>query len=70
MHGPDTHRNSDGGALEPIIECTHGNPANGDTLQQTSTGLSFYRRSTNTPTFTDIQSQMSATETNELTTGR
>ena len=37
---------------EPI-ECEHANPENGDTLQQTSTGLSFYRRATNTPTFTD-----------------
>ncbi len=37
---------------EPL-ECEHGNPENGDTLQQTTTGLSFYRKSTNTPTFTD-----------------
>ncbi|MBV9326794.1 MAG: hypothetical protein JO352_23805 [Chloroflexi bacterium] len=35
------------------IECEHANPANGDTLQKTSTGLSFYRKATNTPTFTD-----------------
>ena len=35
------------------LECEHANPENGDTLQQTSTGLSFYRKSTNTPTFTD-----------------
>ena len=35
------------------IECEHANPDNGDTLQQTSTGLSFYRKATNTPTFTD-----------------
>lgn len=35
------------------VECEHANPSNGDTLQQTSTGLSFYRKSTNTPTFTD-----------------
>ncbi len=34
-------------------ECEHANPENGDTLQQTTTGLSFYRKSTNTPTFTD-----------------
>ena len=37
---------------EPL-ECEHANPENGDTLQQTTTGLSFYRKSTNTPTFTD-----------------
>jgi S1-C subfamily serine protease len=35
------------------IECEHANPDNGDTLQQTSTGLSFYRKATNTPTFTN-----------------
>jgi len=35
------------------IECKHGNPANGDTLQATSTGLAYYRSYTNTPTFTD-----------------
>ena len=35
------------------LECEHANPANGDTLQKTSTGLAFYRKSTNTPTFTD-----------------
>ncbi len=37
---------------EPI-ECEHANPENGDTLQQTTTGLSFYRKATNIPTFTD-----------------
>lgn len=35
------------------LECVHVNPTNGDALQQTTTGLSFYRASTNTPTFTD-----------------
>ena len=34
-------------------ECAHTNPENGDTLQRTTTGLAFYRKSTNTPTFTD-----------------
>ena len=37
---------------EPI-ECEHANPENGDTLQQTTTGLAFYRKSTNIPTFTN-----------------
>ncbi len=37
---------------EPV-ECEHPNSANGDTLQQTTTGLSFWRKATNTPTFTD-----------------
>ena len=35
------------------IECEHGNPANGDPLQATTTGLAYYRSYTNTPTFTD-----------------
>jgi hypothetical protein len=37
---------------EPI-ECEHTNGANGDVLQQTTTGLAFWRKSTNTATFTD-----------------
>lgn len=37
---------------EPL-ECEHANPENGDSLQQTSKGLAFYRKKTNTPTFTD-----------------
>ena len=37
---------------EPI-ECEHTQGSNGDVLQRTSTGLSFWRKSTNTPTFTD-----------------
>ena len=37
---------------EPI-ECEHTNPDNGDTLQNTTTGLAFYRKFTNTPTFTN-----------------
>ena len=33
--------------------CEYGDPrGSGDTLQSTGKGLSFYRRSTNTPTFT------------------
>ena len=35
------------------VECEHTNPDNGDSLQQTSKGLAFYRKSTNTPTFTN-----------------
>jgi hypothetical protein len=37
---------------EPI-ECEQGNPDNGDTVQRTTTGLAYYRRSTNTLAFTD-----------------
>src|SRR5206468_5474306 len=32
-------------------ECEHANSDNGDTLQHTTTGLAFYRKTTNTPTF-------------------
>jgi len=35
------------------VECEHNDGATGDVIQQTSTGLSFWRQSTNTPTFTD-----------------
>ncbi len=41
-----------GDTMGTPIECEHSNPENGDTLQYTSTGLAFYRKSTNTPTFT------------------
>jgi hypothetical protein len=40
-------------AMGDPIECEHANPQNGDTLQQTTRGLAFYRKSTNTPTFTN-----------------
>lgn len=44
-------------AIGPImgdaLECEHPNSANGDTLQQTTTGLAMYRQSSNTPEFTD-----------------
>ncbi len=42
-----------GDAMGDPIECEHPNSANGDTLQQTSTGLAIYRHSTNSPEFTD-----------------
>ncbi|HEV7663840.1 MAG TPA: hypothetical protein VGQ62_09920 [Chloroflexota bacterium] len=35
------------------LECEHPNTANGDTLQQTTLGLSFYDHTANTPQFTD-----------------
>lgn len=37
---------------EPV-ECPHPNPENGDVLQRTTAGLAFWRKATNTPTFTD-----------------
>lgn len=35
------------------LECEHTDGSNGDVLQQTTTGLSFWRKATNTATFTD-----------------
>lgn len=37
------------------IECEHVNPENGDTIQNTTTGLAYYRPEINTPMFTDGQ---------------
>jgi hypothetical protein len=42
-----------GDVMGEPLECEHPNPDNGDSLQQTATGLAFYRLATNTPTFTD-----------------
>lgn len=42
-----------GATMGDAAECEHPNSANGDTLQQTTRGLAFWRKSTNTPTFTD-----------------
>jgi hypothetical protein len=41
-----------GDSMGQPLECEHANPANGDSLQRTTTGLAFYRQATNTPTFT------------------
>lgn len=42
-----------GNVMGEPLECEHYNAQNGDSLQQTTTGLAFYRKATNTPTFTD-----------------
>ena len=42
-----------GDTMGAPTECEHPNSANGDTLQQTTTGLAIYRKSANTPEFTD-----------------
>lgn len=42
-----------GAIMGEPLECEHEDGASGDTVQQTTTGLAFWRRSTNTPTFTD-----------------
>lgn len=40
------------GMGEPM-ECEHRDPTSGDTLQHTTTGLAYYRATSNTPVFTD-----------------
>lgn len=42
-----------GATMGDPVECEHPNSTNGDTLQNTSRGLAFWRKATNTPTFTD-----------------
>jgi hypothetical protein len=42
-----------GATMGDPVECEHNDGATGDVLQQTTTGLAFWRQSTNTPTFTD-----------------
>ena len=43
-----------GDPMGAALSCEHGDPlGSGDVLQETTTGLAFYRVSTNTPTFTD-----------------
>ncbi len=43
-----------GDSMGAAMTCEFGDPlGSGDVLQETSTGLAFYRVSTNTPTFTD-----------------
>jgi hypothetical protein len=42
-----------GDTMGDPTECEHPNSDNGDTLQQTTAGLAIYRKSANTPEFTD-----------------
>ena len=53
VHGFAHLKSLIGDEMGDPIECEHANPENGDTLQNTTTGLAFYRKSTNTPTFTN-----------------
>jgi hypothetical protein len=46
-------KDSLGTVMGDPIECEHNDGAGGDILQKTTTGLAFWRKSTNTPTFTD-----------------
>jgi cyclophilin family peptidyl-prolyl cis-trans isomerase len=41
-----------GDVMGSPVECEHAEASTGDAHQQTTTGLAFYRKSTNTPTFT------------------
>jgi S1-C subfamily serine protease len=49
------------------IECEHPDASNGDTLETTTTGLAFYRSSTNTPTFTDGSTHWALTDQGMVT---
>lgn len=42
-----------GATMGEPIECEHVNSANGDTLQNTTAGLAYYRAAINTPMFTN-----------------
>jgi uncharacterized RDD family membrane protein YckC len=42
-----------GAVMGDPVECEHPDDATGDTHQTTTTGLAYWRRSTNTPTFTN-----------------
>ncbi|HEY0583349.1 MAG TPA: hypothetical protein VGE94_14285, partial [Chloroflexota bacterium] len=43
-----------GSAMGDPVSCEYADPnGTGDTLQDTTAGLAFWRKSTNTPTFTD-----------------
>jgi hypothetical protein len=42
-----------GQTMGEALECEHPNPANGDTLQQTTTGLAVFRRASGELQFTD-----------------
>jgi len=42
-----------GNAMGTPLECEHSTSAIGDTIQQTTTGLAAYNKSTNTASFTD-----------------
>ena len=53
VHGFANLKSLLGDKMGDPVECEHINLENGDTLQNTTTGLAFYRESTNTPTFTN-----------------
>ena len=53
VHGFAVLKQRLGPTMGEPLECEHGNPGNGDTLQATTAGLAVYDRATNTPRFTD-----------------
>ena len=42
-----------GAIMGEPVDCAHPNDEYGNVLQRTTTGLAFWRKATNTPTFTD-----------------
>jgi hypothetical protein len=50
-----------GPAMGDPVECEHTDPATGDALQRTTTGLAVYRRDTNTSMFTNGQEHWALT---------
>jgi hypothetical protein len=56
-----------GDTMGTALECEHANPENGDSQIKTSTGLAFYRKQTNTPTFTDGYNHWAVTDAGLVT---
>ncbi len=51
-----------GDTMGTPLECEHVNAENGDTVQETTTGLAVYRKRTGTPTFTNGWAHWALTE--------
>jgi hypothetical protein len=57
-----------GEAMGSAVSCEYADPnGTGDTLQDTSTGLAFWRKSTNVPTFTDGATHWALTDSGLVT---
>ena len=52
-HGLGWLQSVTGGVMGAPIDCVHHDGQTGDALQRTTTGLAYWRKSTNTPVFTD-----------------
>ena len=62
VHGIAALQGRLGDTMGTPIECEHVNPANGDTLQRTTTGLAYYRPSLGASMFTDGTTHWALTE--------